>query len=158
MSDTTGYSRLQIALHWSVALLVAYNYIFGEAAGEAFDQIIEGEGGAAPGTPLHIWVGLAVLALVVLRLVVRFAQGAPSAEAGLQGQLASWGHRLLYVLMLAVPVGGAVAWFSLNEEVGDIHGAAANALMILAGLHAVVALGHHFVLKDGILMRMLRAR
>lgn len=158
MTDTTGYSRLQIALHWSVAILVAYNYIFGESVGEAFDYYVEGEGAAPSGTPLHVWVGLAVLALVVLRLVVRVAQGAPAAEPGLQGQLANWGHRLLYVLMLAVPVGGAVAWFGLNEEVGDIHGAAANALMILAGLHAVVALGHHFVLKDGILMRMLRPR
>ena len=156
MPDTTGYSRPQIALHWSVALLVAYNYLFGEAAADAFDHLLEG--GAASGTPLHVWIGLTVLALVVLRLILRATQGAPAAEPGLQGQLASWGHRLLYVLLLAVPVGGAVAWFGLNEDVGDIHGAAANALMILAGLHALVALGHHFVLKDGVLMRMLRAR
>ena len=158
MTDTSGYSRPQIALHWAVAVLVAYNYVFAETVEDAFDQMLEGAVGTAPGTPLHVWIGLAVLALVVVRLGLRLAQGAPSAEPGLPGQLATWGHRLLYALMLAVPVGGGVAWFGLNEEVGDVHGAAANALMILAGLHALVALGHHFVLKDGILMRMLRPR
>jgi cytochrome b561 len=38
---------------------------------------------------------------------------------------------------------------------GDVHGLLGDALMWLAGFHAAAALGHHFVLKDGVLRAML---
>jgi len=37
------------------------------------------------------------------------------------------------------------------------HGLAANALIALALLHAAAALFHHFVLRDGVLRRMIPA-
>jgi len=40
----------------------------------------------------------------------------------------------------------------------DMHALTANAIMILAGLHAAAALAHQYVLKDGLLDRMLPAR
>ena len=100
----------------------------------------------------------AVLALVLIRIVVRLASGVPE-PLGERGspmvRAAGIGHLLLYVLMVAVPVGGALAWFAGVEDAGDLHIYGANALMILAGIHAAAALVHHFILKDRTLVRML---
>ena len=38
---------------------------------------------------------------------------------------------------------------------GDLHGVLGDAIMWLAGLHAVAAIYHHLVLKDGVLSSML---
>lgn len=161
MSSRTGYSGAQIGLHWLTAALVIFNYIYSEGMEQAFDAATEG---AAP-PPLdivpgiHVWVGVAVLALVVLRLVLRMAQGAPEAAGeGLSGLAAKLGHGLLYLLLLGVPALGALTWFAGLDATGDLHALAANALLILAGLHAAVALFHQAVLKDGVLTRMVKPR
>ena len=89
----------------------------------------------------------------------------------------SWGvHHLLYVLMLLIPVIGVVArvWHGLSFDYGvfqlnfgvssnpalfhpaeKIHQLLAYALFALAGLHAAAAVYHHFVRRDGILLRMM---
>lgn len=159
MAAQTGYTRLQIALHWVIALLIVFNYVFSEAVEEVFDKRLEGATDAA--TPLHVWVGLAVLALVLLRVAVRFASGAPAAPGvpgSMQVKAAEWGHRLLYLLMIGVPMGGAIAWFQGVEALAGLHGLFANVLVIVAGLHAVMALYHQYVLKDHLLRRMMKAR
>ena len=69
---------------------------------------------------------------------------------------AVWGHRLLYVLMLAVPIGGALAWYGGIEAIGDGHGLAGQALMLVALGHAVAAIGHAVLKGDGVLQRMFR--
>ncbi len=38
--------------------------------------------------------------------------------------------------------------------IGDLHSNGGNLLLILAGLHGLMALYHHFVLKDDTLRRM----
>ncbi|MFV0303541.1 MAG: cytochrome b [Paracoccus sp. (in: a-proteobacteria)] len=154
-----GYSGFQIALHWAIALLVLFNYIYSDGMGDALDAVLEGRTGEAPdlNPAIHVWVGVAVLALVVLRLVARLSRGAP--EAGGSGALqvaASWGHRALYLLLFLVPLAGAITWFGKVETTGDIHALLANLLMIAAGGHAAMALWHQFVVRDGLLMRMFR--
>lgn len=39
-------------------------------------------------------------------------------------------------------------------EIGDLHELFANTFIGLAGVHAVAALIHHFVFKDGVLKSM----
>lgn len=156
LKTTTGYSGVQIALHWLIALLIAIAWFTGEGAEEAM-EVVE-EGGAAGFVP-HVAIGLAILALVLVRVLVRLGRGAPAAP-GIPGSLAviaaDWGHRLIYLLMVAVPLGGISTWF-LGLEVGEIHGLAANVLMIVALGHAAMALYHQYILKDGLLRRMMRA-
>jgi len=41
------------------------------------------------------------------------------------------------------------------RSVTEVHEILANALVILAGLHAVAALVHHWILRDRTLARML---
>lgn len=155
MKTTTGYSGIQIALHWLIAVLIATAWFTGEGAEEAMEAVEEG--GVAGFVP-HVAIGLAILALVVVRVLVRLGRGAPAAP-GVPGSMsviaADWGHRLLYLLMIAVPLGGVCTWF-LGLDVGELHGLAANILMIVALGHAAMALFHQYVLKDGLLRRMMR--
>ncbi|MEI4263690.1 hypothetical protein [Roseovarius sp. D0-M9] len=38
----TGYSRLQIALHWIVFALIAQHYLFKDTMSATWDRVIEG--------------------------------------------------------------------------------------------------------------------
>lgn len=156
MKTTTGYSGIQIALHWLIAILIAVAWFTGEGGEEAM-EVVE-EGGTAGFVP-HVAIGLAILALVVIRVLVRLGRGAPAAvgEPGSLAVMASdWGHRLIYLLMIAVPLGG-VSTFFLGLDVGDVHALAANVLVVAALGHALMALFHQYVLKDGLLRRMMKA-
>lgn len=93
-------------------------------------------------------------------------------------KLASLVHKLLYALLIATLVLGiANAWVRgdtlfglvkipafdpidkrLHETVEEAHGLAANVLLIVALLHAAAALVHRYLLKDGVLGRMLPRR
>jgi len=156
MVERSGYSGLQIALHWIMVVLIPLAWLSSGGAEEAWDGIEEG---VAPGFVPHVAVGIAVLALVVLRLVIRLKRGAPpapGAPGSLMVRAAEWGHRLIYLLMIAVPLGGMSIWFGGMDN-GDIHGLFANVLMIVVLGHALVALYHQYVLKDGLIRRMMRA-
>jgi cytochrome b561 len=156
VKTTTGYSGIQIALHWLIAVLILVAWLSGEGAEEAMEAVEEG---GTVGFVPHVAFGLAILTLVLVRILVRLSRGAPAAP-GVPGSLsvlaADWGHRLIYLLMIAVPLGGASVFF-LGLEVGEIHGLAANLLMLVVLGHALMALYHQYVLKDGLLRRMMKA-
>ncbi len=162
MTQSEGYGKAQIGLHWLTAALIGFNYLYSEGMGDALDARLEG--GAAPADlgiipNVHVWVGIAVLVMVVLRLGLRMVQGHPApAGSGLTALASTWGHRLLYLILLVVPALGAVTWFGGLDATGEPHVFMANVILVLAGLHALVALFHQFVLKDGTLTRMLRSR
>lgn len=154
-----GYNVAQIALHWIVAALVVFNYVYSDGMGKALRDRLRGTQSTnlSLEPTIHVWVGVAVLALVVLRLVLRRARGVPAAPgSGLPQRAAVWGHRVLYALLVAVPALGALTWFAGWRQLGDAHEFLASALLWVAGGHALIALFHHYVLKDGLLTRMAR--
>ena len=160
MKTRKGYAGTQILLHWLVGVLVVFNYFYSDGMGRALAARL-GTAGVRP-PPIepwvHVWVGVTVLALVVLRLLLRQVRGAPEVPGtGMAKAAAIWGHRLLYTLLLVVPALGGLAWFGGLRALGDPHEVLANVLLVVAGGHAVMALVHHYVLKDGTLSRMLRA-
>ena len=157
MSTPARYSRLQIALHWIIALLIAGAFFTHENMGQALREKIE-SGSAGIGTPTpHTIFGMLALIFVVWRVVVRIRNGAPEPQGSpAVVAAAKWGHRALYLLMIAVPIGGFTAWAGGFREVGDIHGLAGQALVILALGHAVMAIWHQWVKKDGTMLRMTR--
>ncbi len=161
MRNRVGYSRIQIALHWAIAAMIAANYLLGDDMGRALRTHLRGgEVGLFPGM-VHVWLGLAVLVLVALRLALRLAVGVPEAPAGgpeLLRRAGHWVHLALYGLMIAMPVFGALAWYAGVDVAGDAHEVTANLIMLLAGLHAAAALFHHYVLRDGLILRMVRAQ
>ena len=154
-----GFSRTQIALHWTVAVLILYNLLLSDDMTALWRQVQQGT--ATPTTTsawIHIIVGSLVLALVVWRLVLRFTRGVPTESEGeiaalkLAGQA---GHVALYGLMIAMPVTGLLVWFGGVTALADLHGELLKTLLwVVIGLHVLAALYHQFILKDGLLNRM----
>ena len=172
---TTSYDTPTIALHWATALLVAVLW----AIGETIDFAPKGPL-RVDYTSLHIVLG-ALLGLVLLaRLAWRHTRGARLAVEGhrLLALAAQAVHWLLYLLVGGtVALGLATAWAqgrslfglfnlpsfapgdrALAEQIFSLHSLGATAVLILAGLHAAAALGHHYVMRDGTLRRMLPGR
>ncbi|MBF9031980.1 cytochrome b [Rhodobacterales bacterium HKCCE3408] len=154
--EKTGYSATQIALHWATAIAVLAAYLLSEGMGRAHRILMRDGLDPIAAAPIHVWLGLTVFALVVIRLAVRAISGAPAPLAtGWMELAAKWGHRLIYLLLIVTPITGFSGWF-LGIDLGEPHNLAANALMLVAGGHAVVAIGHHYLKRDGTLTRMLR--
>lgn len=154
----SGYSRAQIGLHWIIAALVIFQLAFGDDMSHVMRAIARG----AVITPsdafwadAHYYLGVAVLALVLVRLALRFIAGAPEpAQQGWMAKVAALSHGAFYILLLAAPILGLLAYY-LGKPFGDLHELCKPLLIILIGAHAAAALFHQFWLKDGTLRRML---
>ncbi|WP_417670052.1 cytochrome b [Roseibium sp.] len=159
VSQPASYSRLQIALHWIIAALIAFQLIFGEAMEELGEALREGEMPDAMTSLMgnaHIWVGVAILALMVLRIALKLMRGAPAPVPGPRWQeiLAKSVHGLLYLLLIVAPVTGLAAWYSGIYQAGEIHHILKPAFILLIALHVVGALWHQFIARDTTLRRM----
>ena len=166
------YDRRTIALHWITAVLVIALW----SLGQTIDAFPKGDPRVAARST-HIVCG----ALLALVLAYRFwwrlggATRLPPAGTGALERVAVWTHRALYALLAAtVLLGLANTWVrgdtlfnlvkipafdpgnkALRETVEELHGWAANTLLIVALLHAAAGLAHHFVVKDDVLRRVL---
>jgi cytochrome b561 len=130
----------------------------------------------------HKSIGIALLALVALRLLWRAIDRAPSLPetmSPLERALARASHGALYALMVAMPLSGWVINSAANfpfkvfglfplpaiaapskatqRLAEDVHLALFWALAALLVVHVAAALRHHFVLRDRVLLRMLPA-
>lgn len=156
-----GYSRLQIALHWSIALLVILQ--FAVNSGIRIDFLARLGGQFWPDRPdawFHIASGLLILALTLLRLGVRLWLGPPAPVPGVPPVLhhvAQLAHVALYGALILMPVTGAIAWFAASEGAATLHEAGRLLFIALICGHVMGALVEHFVLGNATLMRMLRA-
>jgi cytochrome b561 len=175
MSETARYSRPQIALHSLMTLLILALYAVGLSV-DFFEK---------PLRPtiinLHALGGLLVLVLLVPRLLLRFVTTSPAYPAKMGPRfiaIAKAGHAAIYALMVVVPALGITTFLlrgaplnlyftqypapfpanpDLAEQFQQVHLYAAHALIALVAGHALVALFHHFVLRDGLLERMKAA-
>ncbi|GAB4517343.1 MAG: cytochrome b/b6 domain-containing protein [Roseibium sp.] len=165
MSKTqpAAYSPLHILLHWAITALLLFQLVFGESIKD-LERALRNGGSPDTATAFmgnaHIWVGVAVLALTVLRLLVRarFGVPAPLPSSRLQEFAARAVHGLLYLLMIVAPLTGLAAWYGGIHLAGEIHELAKPLFIILIALHLAGALYHHFALKDGSLTRMVSSR
>ncbi len=161
-------------LHWLMAamLVIAVGAIMGRA------QLPPGNEWRPVMRNIHLVSGQLILALVVIRLMVRWKQGMPCA-AGV-GPWAAWAgrvvHALLYGVMLAQPITGilfmqaggkpvgAFGWHlpmliaedrDLHAELKELHQTIGSLFYGLLALHVCAALWHHVVLRNQTLHRML---
>lgn len=160
MSQPKGYSALQIGLHWGVAALILLQLIFGDDMSQAWRGFTKtGVAEMSLSVWAHIVLGVAVLAFVLWRLVLRFSRGVPSDPAGtspMMALVAHWGHVGLYALMLAVPLTGLIGWYGNQSLLVEAHGWLKPVLIVVILGHIAAALYHQFILKDGLLLRMKR--
>ena len=172
------YGAVAQLLHWTVVALVITQFVLGFTAADmpiSMQRLVL--------LARHKSFGMTILALVILRLLWRLFSPAPPLPASmrpLQKAVAHLSHALLYALLIAMPIVGwvtssashlTVTWFGLfafPNLVGPdpalaklakaTHEAMAWTLLATASLHAFAAMWHHFVQKDGVLLRMLPLR
>ena len=173
-----NYGRVAQALHWLTAILVLAAFLASTGGGEA--RVYAPDRDAQ--RMLHESLGIAVLIIVLVRLAWRAFDRAPD-EPPMPGWMtlaAAASHWLLYLLLLAIPLTAIIgAWaeghprtlyvlpdlpspfaadpgtHAFGAWITNLHTWLGDAIMWLAGLHAVAALGHHFVLRDRTLVSML---
>ncbi|MEK0246830.1 cytochrome b/b6 domain-containing protein [Raoultella sp. BAC10a-01-01] len=127
----------------------------------------------------HKTIGLILLILVIIRLAIRLRTALPAAfDDGAYFRIffASAVHFFLWALMIVVPMTGVffllargrgVSLFNVwtispltegsavqGELVLELHRFAAWGLVILALVHILAAIYHHFILHDTLLSRM----
>ena len=157
--NAAGYSATQIALHWVIALLVLFQLLFGESMGairRAARRGLVADPSDVWLSDLHYWVGLSIILLVLIRIGLRWRFGLPTAaREDWTARIASALHRLFYVMLLAAPVTGLVAYY-YPSSLGEVHELFKPVFIVLITIHAAAALWHQFWLKDGLLVRMIR--
>jgi len=182
----TGYGRIAILFHWTMALLVLGMLALGLYMHDLpLDQ---------PSTfqlfQLHKSIGFVVLALAGLRLAWRFANPSPRLPEGmhpLEKAGAHLGHVGLYALLFALPLTG---WFMVSASPWGIptvlfntlpvphlpvpaalgtqeqaetffkmlHEYGAYLLIALIVVHIAAAFKHHLIARDDTLKRMVSTR
>ena len=167
------YGPAAIILHWLLALLLT-----GMAALGWYMMSIEHTPDGDWCLALHKSIGMTVAALVLIRVLNRIAnpaQDLPASVPAWQIKLAAGTQRLLYLLMVAMPLSGYLgasysktgvqvfgmatpAWTVPNhdraEQFFDIHSTLVWVLVALIGLHVLGALRHMLIDKDGLAQRM----
>lgn len=161
--SVTGYSPMQMALHWIVVVLVAFQFLAHAGIEESWRTFVRGnevaDADAAMLTYLHITAGTLILVLALARIYLRLTRGAPSPPADeprLLQIIAEAVHGSIYLLLLLLPISGSVAWFLGVEAAGNVHGLLTNLLLGAIVLHIAGALFQHFVRRSDVLMRMFK--
>jgi len=169
----SDYGAVAKLLHWLILALVMLQF----ALAWTMPDLPRGQ---PPETlvGLHLSVGATILIAMLARLAWRLARGAPPPlVAGWQRRLAGGLHFLLYAVLIVMPLAGwawasAKGWpvtlygavelpalvptdWPYRRLAASLHRNAAWAILGLVGLHALAALHHHFIRRDGVLRRML---
>ena len=161
-SSVTGYSRAQVAFHWSVVVLLVFQYLAHDgivAMWEASNENRAPPQGSAVLAYLHITSGSLVLILALARIYLRTTRGAPSPpsdEPWILQFVAEAVHMLIYAMILLLPVSGLTAWFLGWELAATIHIWFKNILLGAIVLHIGGGLFQHIVRRSDVLMRMFR--
>jgi cytochrome b561 len=178
LADTAGtagprYTKVAIWLHWLIGLAVIANI--------GLAMLTEGlpkeTHRAAMG--IHKALGIAILALTVIRILWRLGHRPPplpAATPAWQRPLSKIVHFLFYVLLILLPLSGWV-WMSAadrpidffglltiptivapNENLADVmhdrHELLGLTMLALAAIHILAALKHQFYDRNGLIGRM----
>lgn len=183
-SSPSRYDLLSQALHWITAVAVVIAFILGP---DHFGRLMHQGVDPATRNDIvwHESLGSLVFVLTLLRLVWAVLRPTPPvfqmsramhiASKAIQGAL--------WALLLALPIAALLALGSESHPLtllgglrvdqiplvkdsalagladwGDVHKFLGDTIIWLAGLHAVAALFHQWVLKDGVLASMLPGR
>lgn len=176
-TPTDHYDRLTRLFHWLTAALVIFMF----ASAHIWENLERGTPLRKGLQSVHISLGIAMAVLIAARIVWRLIGGnhpRPHTPA-VVNLAAKVAHGCLYLLLLAqVVLGFLFRWAQgepftffglfpvsaplvidreLRGTLGGLHNNVAWAIILLAGVHAIAALWHHYVMRDGTLRRMLPA-
>ena len=169
------YGAVAKFFHWTTAILVVVAFAYGPGGSEQRVYSLAKDADRQ----LHETLGLAVFTLAIIRLAWRAFDVAPDDPP-----LPPWMtlsarviHAALYVLLFLLPVTAiSGAWLeghpvtllgsvriepwlaerhAFGSTIASIHTWLGDTILWVAGAHAVAALYHHFILRDGVLRSML---
>ena len=176
MTLVLRYHPALVVLHWMLAFLLIAALALGALV---MVKIPNTSPMKLEALRSHMSSGMAILALMLIRLLVRMRSAHPApASAGhpLLDWLAWASHRLFYVTVIAMASSGILmalqaglfdtVFFGRGQLPADfwvyplrgVHYALSRLLMALIALHIVAALYHALVLRDGLLGRMFFGR
>jgi cytochrome b561 len=177
LSTAHRYSTIAIVLHWLLALMIVASFCVG-----LYMHDLPFSPQRLKLFNWHKWAGITILALSALRLLWRLTHRPPAdvPMAPWQRSAAHVTHWGLYALFFAVPLAGwaysSAAGFpivlfgvlplpdfvpvdkALAETLKERHGQLAWLLALLVLAHVAAALKHHFIDRDGLLLRMRPGR
>lgn len=164
------YDTQTIVFHWLTAALVGLLWVIGQTVD------FPSGGWRVDYRSVHIVLGVVLIGVLVARLVWRISRGTAMIpdRHRLLAVAAKALHWALYILLVAtLGLGVIYEWArgdsifnlfrlpsfapgdrALIHWIGGWHALAANAVLIVAGVHALAALAHHYVLRDDVLTRM----
>lgn len=170
------YGAIPIFIHWASVVVIAGMFCLGYWMVDL--DYYSSWYRRAP--MIHKSIGILFALVLILRLGLRVTSPVPAptgAGRGWETRAARAVHRLFYVLIAAQLAAGYListadgrsvsvfGWFEVPATVtsipdqedlaGVIHWYLALSILILAALHALAALKHHFVDRDATLRRML---
>ena len=175
VQETSGravvrYSHLAATLHWlTAALLIAQVYV-----GFTFHDMPRGPA-RMEWFAWHKTLGVLILLFTLVRLGQRLLNPPPpypESTSKVQRALAVWSHRLVYLLLLALPITGLAAVskpgqstvellggihvpaLPLGEDFGDAHELLVTVTLVLLALHLAAAVWHQWIAKDRFAGRM----
>jgi cytochrome b561 len=169
------YGTVAQVLHWVTAILVLVAFIYGPGGSEqhAYSHAHDFD------RQLHETLGLCVFALALIRVLWLMFDKRPDPPqvSRWMGIAAKTIQGVLYLLLFALPITAiAGAWLEghpltllagleipsviatshdTGVSIAGIHTWLGDAILWLAGFHALAGIYHHLVLKDGVLASML---
>lgn len=174
VSSALSYNPWQRGFHWGMAIIILIAIALGVTAAELPRDALRSQI-----LMVHKSFGVAIFALLALRVVLRLAAGAPPYRVPLDrltGIGAKAAHLALYLLMLLMPVTGYVTssadghpvpFFGLGnlpnvaprshelaDRASDAHFVFAWAIGIVLSLHVAAALWHAWAKRDEVMDRM----
>ncbi|WP_353173042.1 cytochrome b [Acinetobacter rudis] len=178
-TKTQYYTRTAQFLHWIMAIIFIAAWVIGFYSGNFLSYDTDGSFKGEVIT-LHKNVAVLIIFLVVVRIFWRYTHPAPDLPATmspLMQKLAHLGHLMLYLMLLALPISGALFSWSAGHPVPIIYLTEFPRLLqenpeivaivrplhvylswfaglLIAG-HVLVALKHHFIDKDHVLKSMI---
>lgn len=178
-TNETPYTRVAIVLHWLIAVLIFCTFPLG-----LYMSDLPLSPARVKLFSYHKWIGITILALAILRLGWRSFHRPPPLPATMPRwqQVASHAlHYFFYLFLLVVPLSGwlmssakgfQTVWLgilplpdlvskdkALGELLTEVHESLNWILLVLVCVHVAAALKHHFIDRDGLLLRMaLRKR
>jgi cytochrome b561 len=175
-NSETRWGWVAIVLHWLVALVIIGLF----ALGFWMVDLTYYDDWYRQGPHIHRSVGILLFVAMLFRVVWRLVSTPPKpllTHSRLEVIGAKVGHLVLYLLIFVAMVSGYListadgsaisvfGWFEvpsltgrikgMEDTAGAVHYWTTWALVVLAGLHALAALKHHFIDRDDTLRRML---
>ncbi|GIR38543.1 MAG: hypothetical protein CM15mP50_0540 [Rhodobacterales bacterium] len=161
ISIGNSYHFSQILFHWTIALLVIYQLIFGNKIEFLELEVCKNSAintlKSCQYLNTHYLIGVLIFLLMILRVFLRFLFGAPPLSKSVPKIIiifARISHISIYLILLSMPVFGLLMYYYNSEISRFLHIYFSKVLLYLILLHICAVAFHEGVLGSKLFYRM----